>query len=181
MLHHSYYQSDITEFLEESPDKILGQLTHNHHFSTLEQTQVQAWQDQIENLKNQLSIERIGQIFFEFFIPRMGKRVDVVLLINDVIFVLEYKTGAKKHDRYAIDQTLDYALDLKNFHEGSHARHIVPILISTHAVKQNNVISWYEDKVADPLRCNSIDLDSVISLVLENLNPRGYREIANIM
>jgi hypothetical protein len=172
MLHHSYYQSDITKFLEESPDKILGQLTHNHHFNTLEQTQVQAWQEQIENLKNQLSIERIGQIFFEFFIPRMGKRVDVVLLINDVIFVLEYKTGAKKHDRSAIDQALDYALDLKNFHEGSHARYIVPILISTKAAKRDNVIKWYEDKVAVPLLCNNIDLDSVISLVLEDLKPQ---------
>jgi Uncharacterized conserved protein (DUF2075) len=172
MLHYSYYQTDIAEFLEENPDKILGQLTNNHHFSTLEQTQVQAWLDQIENLKNQLSIERTGQIFFEFFIPRMGKRVDVVLLINDVVFVLEYKTGAKKHDRYAIDQALDYALDLKNFHEGSHDRYIVPILISTQAEKQNNVINWYEDKVAVPLLCNSLDLDSVISLVLENLKPQ---------
>jgi len=177
MLSRSYYQAYIAEFLEENPDKILGQLTNNHHFMTLEKTQAQAWLEQIENLKNQLSVERIGQIFFEFFIPRMGKRVDVVLLIDDVIFVLEYKVGAKNHDRYAIDQALDYALDLKNFHEGSHDRYIVPILISTKAAKRDNVINWYEDKVAVPLLCNSNDLDSVVSQVLENLKPQMIQPV----
>ena len=74
-----------------------------------------------------------GHIFFEFAIPRMGKRVDVVLLVGDIIFVLEFKVGESSYPLHAVDQAIDYCLDLKNFHEQSHERKIVPILVSTDA------------------------------------------------
>lgn len=167
MLTRSYYQADIADFLEAAPDKILGELAHNHHFA-LDISQKNAWIVQIEHLRQQLSQHRSGKIFFEFSIPRMGKRVDVVLLIKNIVFVLEYKAGAKKHDKHAIDQALDYALDLKNFHEGSHDRYIVPVLISTKASKQENTISWYQDKVASPLLCCNNDLNSIIAQVIQN-------------
>ena len=169
MLARCYYQASIVDFLEAAPDKILGELAHNHHFS-LEISQKNAWLEQIEHLKRQLRQYRFGKIFFEFSIPRMGKRVDAVVLINDIVFVLEYKAGAKRHDKYAIDQVLDYALDLKNFHEGSHDRYIVPILVSTKSFKQENVISWYQDKVAAPFLCSD-DLDDIIAHVLKDLKP----------
>lgn len=171
MFARSYYQADIADFFHTDPDKILGELAHNHHFA-LDISQRNAWLEQIENLKQQLSAKWAGQVFFEFSIPRMGKRVDVVLLMNDIVFVLEYKTGAKKHDRHAIDQALDYALDLKNFHEGSHDRYIVPILISTKAASRDNIIDWYKDRVAAPLLCNSTNLSEVISQVMEDLKPQ---------
>jgi hypothetical protein len=132
MLVRSYYQANIPDFLKDCPDKILGELAHNHHFS-LEISQKNAWLEQIKHLKRQLTHYHSGKIFFEFSIPRMGKRVDVVIMINDIIFVLEYKVGSKKYDKQAIDQVLDYALDLKNFHEGSHDPYIVPVLVSTKA------------------------------------------------
>ncbi|MAI61133.1 MAG: hypothetical protein CBB87_01435 [Micavibrio sp. TMED27] len=168
MLARSYYQDDIADFLKADPDKVLGELAHNHHFA-LDISQKNAWLEQIDNLKHQLSKSYDGQIFFEFSIPRMGKRVDVVLLIHDIVFVLEYKAGAKQHDKHAIDQALDYALDLKNFHEGSHDRYIVPILVSTKAAKRANEINWYDDKVATPFLCNGADLDEVISQILSDL------------
>ncbi|MFN3828228.1 MAG: DUF2075 domain-containing protein [Micavibrio sp.] len=170
MLARSYYQANIADFLEEDPDKILGELAHNHHFA-LDISQKNAWLEQIDHLKQHLSRQYSGKIFFEFSVPRMGKRVDVVLLINNVVFVLEYKTGAMKYNRYAMDQALDYALDLKNFHEGSHGRYIVPILVSTKAVRQNNVLNWYQDKVAAPLLCSNNDLNDLIALTFENLRP----------
>lgn len=176
MLKRSYYQADIAEFLKADPDKILGELAHNHHFA-LDVMQKNAWLEQIDGLKLQLTGMCDGEIFFEFSIPRMGKRVDVVVLINDIVFVLEYKVGAKKHDKHAMDQALDYALDLKNFHEGSHDRYIVPILISTKAAQHQNVIDWYDDKVAVPLLCNGADLNLILSQISHDLKAHAVQPV----
>ncbi len=169
----AYYQAKIFNFLKNSPEEILGELAKNHHFS-LDIMQKNAWVEQIENLKDQLKDFQNGDIFFEFSIPRMGKRVDVLLLIYGVIFVLEYKTGAKKHEKHAIDQTLDYALDLKNFHEGSHHKHIVPILISTKSSEKANSIRWYKDNISVPLFSNGTDLRRIIQQALTEI-PRQAR------
>lgn len=169
MFARSYYHASIAEFLSAHQDKILGELAHNHHFA-LDIAQKNAWLEQIMHLKGQLTNVRNGQVFFEFSIPRMGKRVDVVLFLKDVIFVLEYKAGAQTHDRYARDQVLDYALDLKNFHEGSHHKHIVPILIATKAPKITiPELTWHADKVAAPILCSGSGLSEIISGVLSHL------------
>jgi hypothetical protein len=63
----------------------------------------------------------------------MGRRIDAVLLVGPVVFAVEFKVGETDFGRDAEDQVWDYALDLKNFHEGSHALSIVPILVSTEA------------------------------------------------
>src|SRR5206468_9615868 len=73
--------------------------------------------------------------FFEFNIPRMGRRIDVVVVSGPVIFAIEFKVGEKVFDRSAIDQVWDYGLDLKNFHEASHDSSIIPILIATEATE----------------------------------------------
>ncbi len=168
MNNRAYYTKSIDAFLKDDPDTILGKITRDHEFS-LEETQKKAWIKQVQNLQQQLSAEHKGEIFFEFSIPRMGKRVDVILLINDIVFVLEYKVGSDQYDKYAIDQALDYALDLKNFHEGSHNRYIVPILIATKGQNKNNEISWYDDKVCETLLCNEATLNETIWQVLKNL------------
>lgn len=164
-----YYKNDLTTFLTQSEDYILGELARNHHFS-LDISQKNAWLEQIENLQQQLSENLQGEVFFEYIIPRMGKRVDIVLLIKNSIFVLEYKTGAKSYDKHSVDQSLDYALDLKNFHEGSHNRNIIPILIATKAPPKANSIIWFEDGIAKPLLSNGHNLRAIISEVLKSLN-----------
>ena len=63
----------------------------------------------------------------------MGRRIDAVLLVGPVVFVIEFKVGESVFERAAVDQVWDYALDLKNFHEASHSVSIVPILIATEA------------------------------------------------
>ncbi len=173
MIRRAYYQNNISGFLGERNGQILGELTNNHHFA-LDIMQKNAWLKQIGNLKEQLPDFLPGEIFFEFSIPRMGKRVDVLLLINGVIFVIEYKVGAKHHDRHAADQALDYALDLKNFHAGSHHKNIVPILVSTKASKQANTIAWYQDRVARPLFSNGNDLRSLITQILGDIRPKEF-------
>lgn len=127
----AWYASSIAEFLAESTESVYGTIAANSTFS-VETTQRDAWLTEIGLLRERLrDIE--GAIFFEFSIPRMGRRIDVVLLIGDVVFAIEFKVGAAHVDRYAEEQVWDYALDLKNFHEASHAHVIVPIAVATEA------------------------------------------------
>ena len=127
----SFYSDTITNFCSAPLETILGILASNNEFS-LELTQRAAWREEIDILKSIL-VNYNGSIFFEYSIPRMGKRIDVVLIIQNVIFVLEFKVGEKEFLLNASDQVLDYALDLKNFHETSHQHLIAPVLIATDA------------------------------------------------
>jgi hypothetical protein len=99
----------------------------------------------------------------------MGQRIDVVLIIDSVIFVLEFKVGESDFHGLAIDQVWDYALDLKNFHETSHNKYIAPILIATEAKLNDTIIAQtvHTDKVFKPIKCNSKLLGSVIESVIK--------------
>jgi hypothetical protein len=132
----SFYSDSISNFLQASADQILGALSRSNEFS-LEITQKEAWLQEIRILKGVLKNYE-GKIFFEYSIPRMGRRIDAVLIIKNVIFVLEFKVGESEFLLSASDQVLDYSLDLKNFHETSHQHLIAPILIATEA---KNIIS----------------------------------------
>jgi len=117
-----YYSDSISNFLQSSTEVILGTLARNNDFALI-QTQRGAWVTQIEILHEVLK-QYEGSIYFEYSIPRMGRRIDVVLLIGPVIFVLEFKVGESEFSSSAIDQVYDYALDLKNFHESSHGQYL---------------------------------------------------------
>src|SRR5439155_10107470 len=133
----------------------IGQLAFNCDFALIP-TQRDAWLAQIEFLPSQLT-GLSGSIFFEFNIPRMGRRIDVVLVSGPAVFAIEFKVGEKVFDRSAIDQVWDYGLDLKNFHEASHDASIVPILIATEATEcppfalHADADKLYRPIVVDPL------------------------------
>ncbi len=128
-----WYGASIAEFLDAGPEAVLGELTRNCEFALIP-TQRDAWLGQIEFLQSKLT-DLAGSIFFEFNIPRMGRRIDVVLVSGPAVFAIEFKVGEKVFDRSAIDQVWDYGLDLKNFHEASHDASILPILIATEATE----------------------------------------------
>jgi len=102
----SYYSNTISDFLQDDETRILGQLSLHHNHS-LEDLQKNAWVKQITILKDTLQSIENGQIYFEFSIPRMGKRVDNVLIINDLIFVLEFKIGDNQYQKHSIEQVVD--------------------------------------------------------------------------
>jgi len=131
-MNRAYYKNSIEDFIKEDTNSILGQLSLNHTNRTLEDLQKNAWVSQIQILKNQLSGIR-GKIYFEFAIPRMGKRVDNIIVTKDSIFVVEFKVGDGGYEKHAQAQVIDYALDLKNFHEGSHDSRLIPVLVATNA------------------------------------------------
>ena len=133
-MNRSYYSASVADFLRETNKHILGALTACHPHE-LEFRQRDAWIEQIQLFTRLLQAEPgfRGHLFFEFSIPRMGKRADVVLLHRGIVFVLEFKVGERHYTKYASDQALDYGLDLKNFHSGSHDKTIVPIVVATQA------------------------------------------------
>ncbi len=146
----SYFNAPVEEFLRTPDEAVLGALTKAHHHS-LEHQQRNAWLAEIEILKEVLAENPRGHMFFEFSIPRMGKRADTILLRNGIIFVVEFKVGSGSFDQAAIDQVHDYALDLKNFHLGSHELPIVPVLVATKANAKPEQALWAPDGVAAPV------------------------------
>ncbi|WP_262250319.1 DUF2075 domain-containing protein [Parapedobacter soli] len=163
----AYYSDTIAHFLHTAEEALLGILTQQSSFS-VELTQRGAWQQQIRILKQVLASCPQGYVFFEYDIPRMGRRIDAVVIIANAILVLEFKVGDVNYHRYAIDQVWDYALDLKNFHEPSHAAVIAPVLIATAAPDVPIVVSTtiHNDNVLYPISCNEAQLPLAIQQTL---------------
>lgn len=158
-----YYQNSIAEFLADSEDAIFGALARNHTFDLVD-LQRNAWLYEIKLLKNVLAGSS-GQIVFEYSIPRLGKRIDVVLLLSGIVFTLEFKVGTDEYLRQDLEQVWDYALDLKNFHEASRNLPIVPILIATDAadISVSMETSQYDDHVFEPVLSNASSLSKIIA------------------
>ena len=135
----------------KSDSELLGQLAGKFRFP-LEPTQTAAWMYQIQHLRQLAAQLPDAHFFMEFLIPRMGRRADLVVLHAGMIFVVEYKVGARQFDRASLDQVYGYGLDLKHFHETSHDRPVVPILVATQAVAGKvESEQWDDDKLARPM------------------------------
>lgn len=170
-----FYSDTISNFITASTNEIFGTISINSDFPD-EPTGKEAWKQEIRILKEVLKDQK-GRIFFEYSIPRMGRRIDVVSIIKNVIFVLEFKVGEKDFNQSAFDQVWDYALDLKNFHETSHINLIAPVLIATESKKSYSIISEmpHNDNLLLPIKTNEENLICIIKSVLdfaegENIN-----------
>lgn len=164
----SYYQSSIQDFLSSSNDLILGNLAQHHEFA-LEDLQKNAWLAQIDILKATLVGIAKGRLYFEYSIPRMGKRADNILIICNLIFVIEFKVGESFYSATAKNQVIDYCLDLKNFHSQSHDKKIIPILVATEADTEE--IIWEDvDDLGAPICCHQYNLNQMILQVLAHYN-----------
>ena len=162
-----YYGKTIAEFLAEEPEAILGALSQAESFDTA-RDQKNAWNEEIGLLKSILQGYN-GDVFFEYSIPRLGKRVDVILLINGVVLCLEFKAGAERFETADKEQVWDYALDLKNFHEPSRDLFVAPVLVATDAPDEpfELVTCNYDDKVYVPLQANASTLKEAIVKVVD--------------
>lgn len=171
-----FYNASIPCFLRTNPEKVWADLSLN---SRLDDNVLQkdSWAHEIATLQSSLD-GLDGEIYFEYSIPRLGKRADVILLIKDVVIVLEYKVGEKSYERPDLEQVWDYALDLKYFHQKSHELWIVPILVATAASERSHVFqpSKYDDKVLEPVCSNDSTLRAIIDQVLELLAKRETPE-----
>lgn len=167
-MQRSYYSARIREFLDEKPETLLGKLMVSDEFSTTD-LQKNAWRKEIDILQDQLRSVENGDIAFEYTIPRMGHRIDVVCIIHGLIFLLEFKVGDSEYRKSTADQVMDYALDLKYFHELSADRYIIPISIPTEAPSVCNEVSFMEDKISNVLKCTKDNIGLTISSVLSSV------------
>ncbi len=164
------YNSSFKNFMNTDDNTIFGILCERYHGEALTTTR-EAWKSEISIMKDVISSlsNKDGKIIFEYDIPRLGKRVDVVLLLDGIVFCLEFKVGESKILEADIDQVLDYALDLKNFHKFSEDRIIVPILIATNYKNSSTNIqmSVYDDRVVNPLVTGKAGVFTLINEVLK--------------
>lgn len=147
------YSDTIDSFLQKNTDTIVGEITLSAMQDINKETS-NSWQQEIEVLKDVLSpYAQKGSVYFEYNIPRMGRRADVIVLIDGIVFVLEFKTSEQKFTREALIQVWDYAIDLKNFQEGSRDRILIPIVVAPKEKNKNCHIELkpFEDDVYQPL------------------------------
>jgi hypothetical protein len=165
-MNRSYYSATISDFINEDVNNIYGKISGQYDLNNLTIQQSNAWKDQIVILKNNISTFN-GKIYFEFTIPRMGKRVDNILIINNCVFIIEFKIGSATYDNNAKEQVFNYALDMNNFHEGSHNKVIIPLLIADRAPVMQNAYTKSFDNLYDPIYANSTSLSNTISDTLQ--------------
>ncbi len=164
------YNCNIKTFLSKEKESIFGTICDQYHGDALTGTR-EAWIREIEILQQSLRpwLYSDAHIIFEYDIPRLGKRIDVVLLLRGIVFCLEFKVGESIIHECDIDQVLDYALDLKNFHKFSEDKLIVPILVATKHCKRSSIIqkSVYDDRVVNPLVTGESGIANLIDEVLK--------------
>lgn len=171
-----YYSDTIADFIKKPANEIIGNLSLAHAHDINNETSM-SWVEEIEILKATLaSYSDRGSIYFEYNIPRMGRRVDVIVLIDGLVLVIEFKTSEQKFTRASENQVWDYALDLKNFHLESRERILIPVLV---APKERNIhcrfdLTPFEDNVYQPLLSNRNRLKDCIDLIVSKISPRGY-------
>lgn len=166
-----YYSDSITDFLSRNTNEIVGDLTLASQHDINDET-AQSWVEEIDTLREALeAYSGRGSLYFEYNIPRMGRRADVIVLIDGVVFVVEYKTAEQRFTREAMVQVWDYALDLKNFQEGCLDRILIPILV---APKEKDshchlTLKHFDDMVYEPLMVNRKKLPKMFGSVLEGV------------
>lgn len=131
-MNEAQYYNTLQSFLSESDSSILGKIFHEEQFSASNRTK-EAWLSEIRILKEQLASLKVNPsdyIFFEYTIPRVGGRIDCGLIINDILFIIEFKTGESQQDlTINKEQLQQYVIDLKNFHFESYDVPLVPVLL----------------------------------------------------
>ena len=177
------YQAPLHDFIQQDANAILGIITSAFH-GNVPDTAIEAWKGEIILLQSCLKCweHEDAHILFEYDIPRLGKRIDVVLLLRGIVFCLEFKVGQKDALQADVEQVLDYALDLKNFHLYSEDKPIVPILIPTKYKRHGNALqtSPYHDQIYNPLIVGDDSLGGIISAVVEKsgcaFDPKTWNE-----
>jgi len=160
-MNRAYFSTKISDFCSRDSSQILGQIVENQSFD-ITNFQKSAWIEQSKILKDIL-LSYEGHIYFEFSIPRMGKRIDAVIIIGPVVFIVEFKVGETTYKSADVEQVMDYALDLHNFHEGSHNVILLPILVATNAPDAEIIFRSSSDShLYEPVLANAKTLSAVI-------------------
>ncbi|WP_418990412.1 DNA/RNA helicase domain-containing protein, partial [Akkermansia sp.] len=173
MMQRSYYSNDLQSFCTQSLKEILGQIAFHTPFD-LDQNSRNSFVHEIKSLQHVLKDIPAGSIAFEYTIPRIGERIDVVIACAGILYVLEFKVGESSYPRHAIDQVVDYALALKYFHQESHQKKIVPLVICTHAPSKEHQLTVGQDGVYHPILCNDNTLGPTLTKLTSTLCDEAF-------
>lgn len=158
----AYYWAPIHDFLSADPAAVLGTLVERDQFRQLDATQRDAWLEEISILRHTLS-GLAGTLFLEFDVPRLGSRIDAVVVVGAAVVPVEFKCGESTVSTAARHQVWDYALDLKNFHAGSHRASIFPIVVATAATARHDQwVASHSDGVYPPRHASTSELAASI-------------------
>ena len=166
----AYYSAPVATFLATPSDAVFGRLVHADSHASLDATQRQAWDEEIRILRNTLDGLQ-GTLFLEFDVPRLGSRIDAVLVTGPAVFPIEFKCGESRFTTDAFNQAWDYGLDLKNFHAASHAAPLYPVLVATGATQGDAL--WqppHADGVRPPRRSTPAELRGAIEEALAQID-----------
>jgi hypothetical protein len=164
----AYYRATMNEFLSRSDAEILGALAaaqgvEGH--ATAYTSQTTAWQEQLAVLRSAIQWLRDNQVessewtlLLEYPIPRRHKRIDAVVLSQQRIYCLEFKTGSQKLAHSALNQVEDYALDLRDFHAASLGREIIPAVVCRQVAADAKRSVKKGDVVQAPVVCDYASL-----------------------
>ena len=173
----TYYSAPIIDFLRQPTAEIIGVIHSNDISAETTIQQSNTWEIEVEILKEQLREFGNGRVIFEYTIPRMGKRVDTVVLYRNIVFLLEFKCGDSEYRSSTYDQVYDYALDLRNFQKESHDKLLVSIMVSTRAASVSNSIIE-QDRIIKPLSCNAHNIAETIKQVADRYSEPVFDYVA---
>lgn len=173
----AYYSASVADFLKQSSSEICGIIHSNDISAETAIQQRNTWEQEVAILKDQLRDFSEGRIIFEYTIPRMGKRVDVVVLYKNIVFLLEFKCGDDEYRSSTYDQVYDYALDLRNFQKQSHGKLLVPMMVSTLASAKPCAI-FEKDRIIQPISCNAGNIGAAIKAVSFNYDEPNFDYVA---
>ncbi len=150
----AFYRAPLRRFVQDSVSSILGTLALANGAAKfqLAPEAVEAWRVQLPilivgcaELIAAVPAAADYELLLEYPIPRVGKRIDAVLLMNDLIVAIETKTG---HAPTAAERQVDdYAIYLACFHEPSARRTIVPLVISDGRIASGGVRPFADDVI----------------------------------
>lgn len=158
---------------QEIADRLAGEATERGIPGTPEQQS--AWEQSVgilvETAKELLAFEGNSNwgVIIEFELPRRAVRPDAVFLIRDVIVPIEFKVGSDRFDRGARLQAAEYARDLNDFHEASHGRAVIPVLVATKSQADDIDLS----PSSHPYRVQCVGPSSICKLLLAIRNERA--------
>ena len=179
MINRFFYKATFAEFIYASKEQIFGQIASMDEGDSVAEQKF-AWTEEIDVMKQVLTPwkDEYAEIIFEYSIPRLGKRIDVVLLLRGIVFAIEFKAGQDAYLQADMEQVMDYALDLKNFHLASHDKTIVPILVATEAKESTNTLffSVYDDMIYNPIMSNIDNLQNIIAKVIDKEHAQPSKE-----
>ena len=165
----TYYESSIEDFVEQKhPSDIVDFLTESDESTEEYQLflQKEAWKNQIVILQKYLK-DKHGYIIFEYALSRVNMRIDVVLLMDDVVYSLEFKNNEVEFKEDDINQADGYGYALKNFYEVNRDKYVVPILIATKAPDKecSESADLGIDKLFSLFKANTNKMEQYIDLI----------------